>query len=528
MKEKKKLVMVFLLALVVAGERIFAAGGGEKARQGSAGPVTLELWVYPAVTEAGAPSADWKIPQAMRERLNIDLKFSMVPSANNDWDAKINAAGAANTLPDIFEVRREAWRNLFRAGLLASVDDLYALMPNRTENYYPPESRAYTTINGKSYGLASPGAIEKKEGILIRKDWLDKLGLKVPVTTEDYLNVMRAFTFNDPDGNGKADTWGYGAFIEINPYEEGLGRRFDPFFGAFGVAGTWNMTKANAGLNIRKGAYYDAMTYIKKIIDEKVIDPNWISYKKDDFRAAWKQGRFGIMREDGAAFGAENNYAPFDKNFPSGSWIVIDPPKGPRGDASVGTQIANWYLYGVSAKAVSQNKGPAIAKMLEWLSLDEGYYLAGWGERGINYMMDPNGIPTADGLPDPNKFFAKSEIVPITQMRRVVYCQSDVELYARYPTYKAASGKTMSALTIIREMQKRPWTNSTGADTLPTPNADLIRFYEQGVIEFLTGQNGRVLNPQNWAAWLGEFDRLGGLQWEKDAIAAVEAGGYLK
>lgn len=58
---------------------------------------------------------------------------------------------------------------------------------------------------------------------------------------------MKAFTLNDPDGNGKNDTWGYGAFIEINNFEEGLGRRLDPFFGAFGVAGTWNMTKAGAG-----------------------------------------------------------------------------------------------------------------------------------------------------------------------------------------------------------------------------------------------------------------------------------------
>ncbi|GHV94403.1 hypothetical protein AGMMS50293_07230 [Spirochaetia bacterium] len=520
---KKKVFLVVLCLSVIWG--IWAGGKAETA----GGPVAIEAWAYPAVTEASAPPPDWKVTQAMKEKINIDFKLSLLPSAMNDWDVKLNAAGAANSLPDIFEIRREPWVKLVNVGLIAPVDDLYALMPNRTKLMYGRESKAFTTLNGKSYGLASPGAIPKKEGILIRKDWLDKLGLQVPVTIDDYMNVMRAFTFNDPDGNGKQDTWGYGAFIEIYPYEEGLGRRFDPFFGAYGVAGTWNMTKANAGLNVRKSAYYDALAFVKKMVDEKVIDPNWISYKKDDFRAAWKQGRFGIMREDGAAFGAENNYAPFDKNFPNGSWIVIDPPKGPKGDLAVGAQVDNWYLLAVSANAIKQGKGPAIAKMLEWLSSDEGYYLTGWGEKGINYMTDANGVPTDVGLPDPNKFFAKSDIVPITQLRRWVYYQGDVELLARYPTYKAAtSGKTMSALTVIRNMQKSPWVDSGGAETLSVPNADLVRFYEQGVIEFLTGQGGRVLTPQNWAAWVADFDKLGGAAWEKSGIAEAEAQGYLK
>jgi putative aldouronate transport system substrate-binding protein len=110
-----------------------------------------------------------------------------------------------------------------------------------------------------------------------------------------------------------------------------------------------------------------------------------------------------------------------------------------------------------------------------------------------------------------------------------VYYQGDVELLARYPTYKAAtSGKTMSALTVIRNMQKSPWVDSGGAETLSVPNADLVRFYEQGVIEFLTGQGGRVLTPQNWAAWVADFDKLGGAAWEKTGIAEAEAQGYLK
>jgi len=41
----------------------------------------------------------------------------------------------------------------------------------------------------------------------IRQDWLDKLKLKAPTTTEELEAVMDAFVNQDPDGNGKKDTY---------------------------------------------------------------------------------------------------------------------------------------------------------------------------------------------------------------------------------------------------------------------------------------------------------------------------------
>lgn len=480
-----------------------------------------------AVTEAGLPPADWKALQLIKDKLNIDLKLTTEPSNNEDQDVKINAAGAANSLPDVFMVRREIWPTLIKQCLVAPVDSLYAMMPNRTKTMYDEDSIAFTTINGKSYGLASPGSIAKNEGLLIRKDWLTKLGLKTPVTTDDLMAVMKAFTTQDPDGNGKNDTYGYGAFIENTNYEADLGRRFEPILGAFGVDGTWNITKANAGLNVRKSDYFDAVSYVKKMMDEKVIDPNWMSYKKDDFRAAWKQGRFGIMREQNAAFAAEANYAPFDKNFPTGEWIVIDPPVGPKGKKSIGPYTQAYRIYAVSAKAMKEGKGSSIVKLLEWMSSDEGYFLLGWGEKDVNYVLEANGVPTVKGIADETKGYSKPEMQVLTQFRNLVYYNGDIELLSRYSTYKTAtSGKTMSALTVMRDMQKRQWTASIGADTLPNPNADLKRFHEQGVLEFLTGK--RELTRENWTAWVADFDKVGGLDWEKAGVALATANGILK
>ena len=490
------------------------------------GLVNIELWYGAAITEAPSPPTDWKVLDIIREKLNINLILSSLPSSEVDQDVRINASAAAGTLPDLFMVRRDPFVNIIRSGVIAPVDSMYAMMSNRTKLHYTEESQRFTTINGESYGFASPGAIEKSEGILIRKDWLDKLGLSVPVTLQDYIDVMRAFTLRDPDGNGRNDTFGYGAFIEVNNFEQGLGRRFDPFFGAFGVAGTWNLSKENPGLNIRNPAYYDALVFIKRMVDERIIDPNWLSYKKDDFRAAWKQGRFGIMREQNAAFAAEANYDPFDQNYPNGEWIVIDPPLGATGLRSVGVYTQSYRIYAVSIRALREGKAQAIARLLEWMSSDEGYFLLGWGEEGVNYTLSENGVPTTDGIPDPSLGFTQPEGQRITQLRNMVFYNSEIELLARYPTYKArTSGKTMSALTVLREMQSKDWTPNIGGDSLPAPSGDLERFYQQGVIEFINGN--RSLNKETWNAWVTEFDRRGGAAWEKQGINEAEDKGLL-
>ncbi|MDR0997884.1 MAG: ABC transporter substrate-binding protein, partial [Treponema sp.] len=243
-------------------------------------------------------------------------------------------------------------------------------------------------------------------------------------------------------------------------------------------------------------------------------------------RAAWKQGRFGIMREQWNAYASVSNYLPFDQNFPQGEWIVIDPPKGPEGDLSVGACSQPYLIHSVSTKAMQAGKAPAIAKLLEWMSSDEGYYLLTYGEEGVNYKLDKDGLPTQEGLPDPAKGFTSPGTIPFLQLSSVVSYGSLEGLKVVSPDYITGnSKKPMRPFTVLNDMLKRPWTFTSGADTLPLPDGDLKRFYEQGVTEFITGN--RTLNPVNWAAWLAEFDRLGGAAWEKAGVAEARASGFL-
>lgn len=492
-------------------------------------PVDLEIWVSGRVTEAGPPPEDWVAYQIIKDELNINLKIVILPGTQADQDTKINTAAASNSLPDLFFANRDAWYKITDASLTANVEELLPLMPERTKTHYgDPDRSKQVMYNGHIYGLADPGNLVQTDAMVIRQDWLDKLGLEAPKTLDEFLVVAKAFTNDDPDGNGKKDTYGLCAFLDGNGLNAaGLGPRFDFVYGAYGVAGTWDLTsKGDFGLNVRDPNYMKATEFIKQMNDEGVIDPDWPTLKKDEFRVHWKQGKCGMMQENFAALSTKSNYADFDANFPDGEWVPFDPPKGPDGASSAGVTIQPARIYAVSQKAIDEGKGPAIARLLEWMAAD-GYMLLAFGQEGVNYNLDANGFVTTEGLADTDKWTAK-ESQPLTQLANMVYIFSDIELQARYPAYKAESGRAMDPLSYYNAFQKQAYTNSSGAAVInpPANAADFIRFYSENIIQFVLGQ--KPLTEESWAEYIAGLDSLGAKELEASALQTLIDTGFIE
>lgn len=503
---------VFAAGIMLASCQRFEGGGGGSLNK-------IELWYGPYTSDADPLPGDCFLIDRIERDLGISLVAVPMPAGKDEQEKMILDAARNNSLPDLFMVNRDVLTTLVRENKVARVDSMYAMMPERTKQMYDDTARASASFDGVSYGLSQSGSIDRNEGVLIRKDWLERLGLPVPVTIEDFYNVMRAFTLSDPDGDGIANTYGYGAYIEIRAVEEGLGCRFAPFFGAFGVEGTFNATRRNPGLNIHKSEYRTALAYVHRLVEERLIDPAWESYSKNDFRAAWKAGRFGIMREQNAALALESNYKDFDENFPQGEWILINPPVGPKGRSSVGAYSTGYRTYAVSRRAQELGKIPVIARLLEWMSTS-GYVTVAYGEEGVNYMIDGDGNVTAEGLGDPSLAYTQRKAAPLLQLRNIVFYNSNEELSSRYAPWRTKNGREMSAFRLLREMQSCPWTLGV---SIPGASKELIDFYEDGVRDFAAGRRELA----EWELWLQEFDKLGGADWERRCLLYADENGLL-
>ena len=508
-----------------------AAGQPANANPANSGqPVDLNVWLDPASAESGPPPADWFGYKKIHDVLNINLKFTMTPSGA-DGTTKLNALAASNSLPDLFQLSTNNRPLLFQyaqQGLLAPVDSLLPLMPNRTKARYSDDNlKKLDTYNGVVYGLQESAAASlfKRTGLFIRQDWLDKLGLKAPTTLDEFMTVAKAFTTQDPDGNGKNDTYGFGGFLDGGP---GMGGAFDIFFGAYGLPGPWDFSDPNNFQATYQNPNYEkGVQFIAQLNQAKVIDPDWPTLKIDDWRARWKQGKYGMFVEDFCALSCSSNYHDFDVNNPHGKLVMIAPPKGPDGKNAVGTYSSGGNNYVISKKALDAGKGPTIAKFLEWANSGEGYYFLGFGQEGINYKIDASGGISKEGL-DPNAAYDSKQSQRILQMKWLVYNGSDQELHARYAAFKTGDGRDIDPLQYYKATNTAAYVEATAAQLIQpaTNSSDINRYISENLVQFALAQK-----PLDDGSWKGFVEGLSGLNFAdyvSKSKQILKTAGFLK
>jgi putative aldouronate transport system substrate-binding protein len=522
----KGLTLWLCLFALLLGLLSSACSGGNTS---SNGVVDLTLWANPAAGEVGNPPSDWFFIKAVHDKLNINLHVTFIPYGD-EGVTRFNAAAAANNLPDLFAPpfstsNSDPLLQWIREGLIAPVDSLFPMMPQRTrDRYSDPQMQKIATIDGKRYILQEKAGLTKRQGLFIRKDWLDKLGLQPPKTLDDFFNVAKAFTFNDPDGDGKNDTYGFAATTTVG--QVGLGNNFQAFFGAFGLPGIWNYnTPGKISLSLHDPGYLKAVEFIKKMADARVMDPTWTTMNLNDLRAGWKQqGKYGIISEDFCAALCQGNYQAFDTNFPKGVWEPLAPPQGPDSTSFLGPYNNIGTRMAISKKAMDAGKGPAIAKLLEWTNSGEGYYLAAFGQEGVHYKLDAQGNVTNKGVPVP---FDGHAAAPLNQLRALVYKNTPSELKSRYGSFQTRNGRTIDPVQIYQTISAMPWQDQTSAFViLPAPNqVDINRYVDENLVQFITGQ--KPLNDASWNAFIQGLDGLNVSNWEANAQKSLQEQGFL-
>ncbi|MEC0134998.1 extracellular solute-binding protein [Paenibacillus odorifer] len=146
------------------------------------------------------------------EELGIKVSYDWIV-ADANYNDKMNVTLASGDLPDLLKVSTVQFEQLYEAGMLedlTGVFDKYA--SDLVKEYYAEEDGAGlkpVTKDGKLMAMVSfPGSLDSSDMIWIRKDWMDKLGLAEPTSMQDIIKIAEDFTFKDPDGNGKQDTYG--------------------------------------------------------------------------------------------------------------------------------------------------------------------------------------------------------------------------------------------------------------------------------------------------------------------------------
>lgn len=148
------------------------------------------------------------------EKLGIKIETTLLGGDAGNYATKLRLAlTGSEELPDVFPVYdTQMISDMIESGRAKAIDDdIEKYMPERLKEIYDkfPETFYPVTKDGKTYGIANVPTLDDGQIMIVRQDWLDKLNLKAPTNMEEFEAVIKAFTEEDPDGNGKKDTYGF-------------------------------------------------------------------------------------------------------------------------------------------------------------------------------------------------------------------------------------------------------------------------------------------------------------------------------
>ncbi|WP_110931886.1 extracellular solute-binding protein [Paenibacillus bouchesdurhonensis] len=177
-------------------------------------PVDITAWRYTESTykyENNDTIEDNIYTRTYLSDLGINLKYAWTVPVEQ-FDQKMNVSIASGDLPDIMWLKNKQLTDLAENDMLYDLTDLF-------EKYASPITKEIMLQDEASFNTAKIGgrlmaiphtssAVDGLPIMYVRTDWLEKLGLPEPQTMQDALAIAEAFTKNDPDGNGKNDTFG--------------------------------------------------------------------------------------------------------------------------------------------------------------------------------------------------------------------------------------------------------------------------------------------------------------------------------
>lgn len=167
--------------------------------------------------DGNEPPVDNEAYRKIAEYTQVELKYIWAPGGGS-YNEKVNTLLASGDLPTFFLVTDNKLPTVLSAVQGGAFWDLTDYIPQYEHlNSVNPNIYYNLSLEGRSWFIPRTRPIVK-DGIIYRKDWLENLGLEEPKNLDELYEVLRAFTEDDPDGNGKKDTYGLADLKGLNRF----------------------------------------------------------------------------------------------------------------------------------------------------------------------------------------------------------------------------------------------------------------------------------------------------------------------
>ncbi|WP_339324757.1 extracellular solute-binding protein [Paenibacillus sp. FSL W8-0194] len=322
--------------------------------------------------------------RAYKDELGIHLKYKWIATSGDDATQKMNVMIASGDLPDIIPVNANQLKQLVDADMVEDMSDVYAKYATPLAKKFMDGTQLDSAkFNGKLMAIPNTNSsIDGANVLWVRTDWLQKLKLPEPKTMDDVLKIAEAFAKQDPDGNGKDDTFGMGINKGIGGGGiMGLGGFFNGFHA---YPGAW--VKDNSGSLVYGSILPETRSALLKLQE---MYKNGLLDKEFGVKDGSKTGEDAVAGKIGLYYGAMwNPINPLQKGkdldpkMEWGAYKIVSVDSAPA-RPQVGNPVFAYYAVKKGAK------NPEAVMQMVNLFIEKG-----WGENAdfSHFFSSPDGI----------------------------------------------------------------------------------------------------------------------------------------
>lgn len=330
------LVSIMAISLIGCGSK-----GNEKSEETVLTNVSFPLEETATLTMlTSAPAISEQDPnkrlifKRLEEKTNVHIEWTCYPD-DQYGDKKNLALSKKDTLPDVVFNAGMSNYDLLRyskQGVIIAVEDLIdEYMPNLSKilDENPEYRKMITAPDGHIYSFpwieelgSGKEAIQAVANIpFINKKWLDELGLEVPTTTDELVEVLKAFRDRNPEG--RTDVIPMSFIMNGGNEDPGI------LLGAFGEGDNSDHflvtdDKKVIYSTVQEG-YKEGIKWLNSLQNEGLFDPEAFTHDWATYVAKGNNGRYGMFFTWDAANIVTN---PED-------YIALPALAGPEGNVNV-------------------------------------------------------------------------------------------------------------------------------------------------------------------------------------------------
>ncbi|WP_029192513.1 extracellular solute-binding protein [Paenibacillus harenae] len=340
------------------------------------------------------PEKDGNYVQTELEK-KFNVKINNVHLERVTWKEQITVLLASGDIPDIFPIDATETDMVLWAdqGIIASIDpaEIKAHMPKFTAALNSVDSGAWSVgqYNGKNWGIPKvwPGGLD---GFMpgYNEAWLKNIGYsEPPKTLEELEDVLTKFVNDDPDKNGRKDTFGLTGRGKLTE------QLFTSIFSAHGIS-PYQFKMGAEGKIVYGGITEEtrmALKLLNKWYKSGLIDPEFITTDNNEINNKFAGRKVGMV--DNMKWVNFHKDSSFVTKPGLEKGEVIQPaspfpaPDGEPYGFAYGARQAP-VLLGKQLEE-DEKKRHKMMEILEYVSTDsEGYLLTGFGQLGVSYEME--------------------------------------------------------------------------------------------------------------------------------------------